>query len=580
MISLASGSRRLVQAALALALCPALLFAELRVPGAMVLTDDGRTLAVALERGGGLALIDTRELKLKGISQLPGSFTDLQAIDDDQLLATDGERHRLLLLSLGDHSASITSTLSLPRHPVSLSYDANRHRAYVASLWSRQLTQVEFIDGNKPYLERSLNLPFYPREQLLLEPENQLLVADAFGGFLAVIDLASFKVSSVRKLPAHNIRGLARSPDGQDVLISHQRLNALARTTFEDIHWGMTMTNVVRAVPTGNLLDPETSLTYQSRLWHLGEVGNAAGDPATIAAIPDYKEWAVALAGTGEVAMGEFGSSGAKFDRLQTGSRPSHLVVDPKRNNVFIANGLEDLISVVDAQNRELLATISISPGLELSAEERGERLFFNARLSHQNWMSCHSCHSEGHTTGLLADTLGDGGYGAPKRIPSLFGLAGTEPFGWLGNKATLPDQIAQTMRFTMQQPDPLSEVEVADLTAYLQTLQPPVQPPHNSKAKAQLERGRLVFEREQCVRCHSGNTFTSRDAYEVGVRDEAGNEAFNPPSLQGLSLRDAYFHDGRYTDLEAILKPGAHKIERILPPNEIQDLMAYLRSL
>ena len=37
--------------------------------------------------------------------------------------------------------------------------------------------------------------------------------------------------------------------------------------------------------------------------------------------------------------------------------------------------------------------------------------------------MSCHSCHTDGHTSGRLADTLGDDTFGTPKRVLSLLGL-------------------------------------------------------------------------------------------------------------------------------------------------------------
>ena len=70
---------------------------------------------------------------------------------------------------------------------------------------------------------------------------------------------------------------------------------------------------------------------------------------------------------------------------------------------------------------------------------ERGEQLFFSARLSHANWFSCHSCHVDGHTNGGRSDTFGDDTRGAPKRVLSLLGVRETGPWGWNGKKATLP---------------------------------------------------------------------------------------------------------------------------------------------
>ena len=53
-----------------------------------------------------------------------------------------------------------------------------------------------------------------------------------------------------------------------------------------------------------------------------------------------------------------------------------------------------------------------------MTAADRGERLFFDGRLSHDGWLSCQSCHTDGHTNNALADTLGDGSFGAAKRLP------------------------------------------------------------------------------------------------------------------------------------------------------------------
>ena len=41
-------------------------------------------------------------------------------------------------------------------------------------------------------------------------------------------------------------------------------------------------------------------------------------------------------------------------------------------------------------------------PGTDLGPVDRGERLFADARLSHDGWMSCQSCHTDGQSNGLL----------------------------------------------------------------------------------------------------------------------------------------------------------------------------------
>ena len=82
-----------------------------------------------------------------------------------------------------------------------------------------------------PALEvsRTLDLPFRPRGLVLLGDGSRLVVADAFGGRLAVVDPARGTLESVRTLPAHNIRGLALTPDGRTLVVAHQVLEPPGR---------------------------------------------------------------------------------------------------------------------------------------------------------------------------------------------------------------------------------------------------------------------------------------------------------------------------------------------------------------
>src|SRR5262249_34753650 len=151
-----------------------------------------------------------------------------------------------------------------------------------ASLWSRQLT---FLAVHAEGLQRlqTVPLPFAPRCQQLLLDEQQLLVADAFGGRLALVDVGRGEVESVRSLPVPNIRGLSLSPYSKQVLLVHQMLNPRASSTLDDIHWGNLLTNNVRRLSLEQVSDPQGDLLKEGKLQYLGEVGHAAGDPSGIA---------------------------------------------------------------------------------------------------------------------------------------------------------------------------------------------------------------------------------------------------------------------------------------------------------
>jgi cytochrome c peroxidase len=248
---------------------------------------------------------------------------------------------------------------------------------------------------------------------------------------------------------------------------------------------------------------------------------------------------------------------------------------------VFVADTLDDTVSVVEVKSGLRSATIALGPRPELTAVDRGERLFSSAKLSHDGWMSCHSCHTDGHTNNLASDTLGDGSFGAPKRVPSLLGVGATGPWTWTGSINRLEDQVRKSIATTMHGPKP-TEAQVADLTSYLKTLTPPAPAlaealPEGASA---VTRGAGVFQRRDCAICHAAPEYTSPKRYDVGLADEVGNHEFNPPSLRGVARRDALLHDGRARSLEEVFQKERHPRGTVLSPQEIADLTAYLKTL
>jgi cytochrome c peroxidase len=208
---------------------------------------------------------------------------------------------------------------------------------------------------------------------------------------------------------------------------------------------------------------------------------------------------------------------------------------------------------------------------------ERGRRLFFDARLSHDRWLSCHSCHTDASTGGLLADTLGDGTFGTPKRIPGLFGVGATAPWAWDGSVERLEDQVRKSIVSTMQG-DPPTDEQVADLTAFLRSLPPP--DPAGRSSGAASERGRAVFEARKCDRCHAPPEYTSPGLFDVGLADEAGRRAFNPPSLRGVGSLAPLLHDGRAASLTDLFGRLGHPRNAVLASPALDDLVAFLRGL
>jgi YVTN family beta-propeller protein len=556
------------------------------MPIALACIDRGKTLVVGNRRSGSLSIVDTASHRLVGEQAVGQGLSDLAVLASDRhLVALDQAADQLILLEVRDRSFTVVDRVKISPDPVGLVVLPGGSSCVVGSLWSRRLSVVR-LGGLTPEagraklsIDRTIDLPFCPRALALVADGRKLVVADAFGGRIAVIDLPGRTIESVRSLPAHNIRGLALSPDGTTLVVAHQVLNRLAHANLDDVHWGLLVRNHLRVLRMDAIVKPGTDadLLEGSRLFDLGDVGYAAGDPGSLA-FDTRGNLIVALAGVDEVAITASPKEGPR--RVVVGGRPMALTASPDASVVYIANALDDTVSVVAIGTGQVVATIALGPQRDLTAAERGERLFFSAKLSHDGWMSCHSCHSDGHTNNLSSDTLGDGSYGAPKRVPSLLGVAATGPWTWTGSITRLEDQAKKSIMTTMQGPKP-SDQQVADLTAYLKKLVPPADAKTGSAPDpAAAARGKTAFEAHKCASCHVPPEYTSAERFDVGLTDEVGNRMFNPPSLRAASRRDALLHDGRSRSLEDVFRKERHPRGLELTTREIDDLVAFLRTL
>ena len=553
-----------------------------RRPVALAISSNGKWLYTANRDSGSISVIDTSTRSVAAETEIGGRLTDLVLRDDGHLLTLDEEHHRLVLLTGSATEWSVASSLDMAHYPVRLRLSQDRHRCFVASLWSRTITCVDLTDddASQPRLRsvRQLQLPFEPREMCLTLDGQKLIVAGSFQGMLAVVDTDTLKLLAQHEIPGHNIRGLAISGDGRRLLIAHQELNPLARATRDDVHWGNMISNLMVSLSVDDVSDSAANVLENRIVRYPGEPGNAAGDPGRIITASGGSI-AVLLSGVDEIAIGAVGN-GYHFHRVPVGRRPV-AAVSTSNGSFFVANIFSDSISMVEASDSKQSVEIPLGPQPRLNPAQLGERLFFDSRLSHDGWMSCHSCHTDGHTNGQLNDNLSDGSFGAPKRVLSLLGVAETGPWAWNGQAMSLEEQttssIEKTMQGTVQ-----SDEHVAALVAYLKTLSRPVV--RSDAADLQdadsIRRGKDLFQSLNCQRCHAPPAFTCAGVYDVGLKDSVGNRKFNPPSLRGVGWRVSLFHDGRSDSLEDVFLKHRHQLNRELTTEEVTALVVFLKTL
>jgi cytochrome c peroxidase len=343
--------------------------------------------------------------------------------------------------------------------------------------------------------------------------------------------------------------------------------------------------------------------------------GKAAGDAHGVAISRDQKLIAISCGGTHELMIfrtdrkqlpwregnsrdliaPELLKNDGRFRRVALGGRPTELAFAPDSKTVYVANYLADAVQVVDADAAKLVGTIPLGGPKSLSLVRRGEIMFHDATRSHNQWYSCNTCHSDGHTNGLDFDTLNDGRFDnstfhlrSRKKVPTLRRVTHTKPWTWHGWQIELDDAMVESFTKSMQGPRP-SEEDVKALVAYLDTLEYPRNPfrgPDESLSPS-ARRGRDIFRsaKAACNSCHGGPELSDGKIHIAGLEEQDdAYRGYNPPSLRGTYDKDPYLHDGRSKTLLEALK-GPHSPESVtglgeLTSQELDDLIAYLMTL
>ncbi len=558
---------------------------RLRQPVALAVVDEGRTLLVANRRSGSLSVVDTAARRVVAEHDLGRGLSDLAPLPDGRhLLAVDRESGELMLIEHRDRSARVVGAAGGRARPGPRGRLAGGGPAVVASTWPRRLTFVGLLPRTPkdpgPSLSDvgGLDLPFAPREMAVLPGGARLVVADAFGGRLAVVDLARRAIESVRSLPSHNIRGMAVSPDGRTLLMAHQYLNRLAQATFDDVHWGQLIRNHLRVLKVESLLaaGPDSALLDGGRLFDLGDVNYAAGDPGAIA-FGRRGDLIVALEGMDELALSAGVGQGPAPDRRgpptgrggrQPGRRSCVRRRLARRHDLGGRDG--DRPAAVDDRIGAAARALGGRPrrAAVLERQALARRLDELPELPHRR---AHQRPGMRHARRRLLRV--------PKQVPSLLGVAATGPWTWTASMSRLEDQVRKSILTTMHGTKP-TDAQVAELTAYLARLEPPAPRPANPGSDAAVARGREVFQSRKCATCHEPPGYTTPQKVDVGLVDDVGNREFNPPSLRAVGRRDAFLHDGRVKVLREVFAREHHPRGLELSPGEIDDLVVFLGTL
>ena len=223
--------------------------------------------------------------------------------------------------------------------------------------------------------------------------------------------------------------------------------------------------------------------------------------------------------------------------RIPVGRNPKGLVLSRDGTRLFVANRLDDSISVIDTTNDVVVSTIGLGGRPDMTSLRRGERLFYSARFAFQGQFSCANCHIDSTFDGLQWDLEPDGFGVDIVDNRSIEDLGGTEPFKWNGGNPNMATECGPRTEKFFYRSQSYNSAELADLVTYVMAL--PYRPNRfrlpGGELTAAQERGKTIFgrtqtkrgepipEANQCGYCHSGPKYTNTKARRCRQRQAHG---------------------------------------------------------
>ena len=473
--------------------------------------------------------------------------------------------------------------------PRGLAFGLDGSTLYVALAGADEIVEISWA---RRQITRRFPTGREPRQVVVSAEGKHLAAASSLGRQVRLWDLANGKELWQRPVTdGFNLRGLTFTPDGRHLVVAHAVRRDLPVTKHNIEEGWVIDTRLTRLALQAEAKPGSWQVALDLR-------AQAVADPHGMAFSPSGDLLAITAGGSQELILLEKegitwngGDPGDFMDfatekrtrKIALGGRPMGVAFSPKNHQVVVANFMLDALQVVDLKTEKVRQTISLGGPKKVSPARLGEGLFYDARRSHHQWMSCNTCHTDGHTVSLNFDTLNDDSYGTPKLTPTLHNVSKTAPYTWHGWQKDLGAAVKKSFTETMFGKEP-TEGEVKSVVAFLDTLAPPPHPRGKELSPA-AQRGQQLFKNKSaCIQCHRGPYFTSPNNYDVKIEaDGSPFDTWNPPSLIGLYNRGPYLHDGRAKTLDDVLRRN-HTPDmiggQVLTDAERADLIAYLLSL
>jgi YVTN family beta-propeller protein len=597
--------------------------ADYASPIEVLLSPDGARLYVLCQQRNEVRVLDAATnavIKNIPVGAVPRGFS----------LSPDGAR--LFVTNTWDDTLSVIDTRTLTvaatwpvgAEPSSVVEDRAGKRLYVAN---RISSDVAVLDASTGVEEKRL-LAGRGASYLTISPDGSRIYAThiypnpprgrteldnrtAPESEITVIDTARAVV--VDRIPLHAVAGvfhLAFSTDGQlGAVADYHPKNLVPLAHLE--HGGAfayTLTLIggdvgqpveipldelerYAARPFGVAIAPDKSRIY---------VTCGGSEAVAVIDVPRLLRFIHARPHTQPVSFASDMSASANYivTRIAVGHDPRGLTLSRDGRTLFVANRLDDTISVIDTRTNRVASTITLAGPKMVSAIRHGEQTFYTTRYGFQGQIGCASCHIDSTFDGLTWDLEPDGFGRDIVDNKMLEGVKGTEPYKWNGGNPNIPTECGPRTEKYFWRSEQYDNLTLADLTTYIRNM--PTRPnrwklPGREMTPAQ-ERGKAIFERSidkfgkhideanRCSYCHSGPKGTNQKLFDVGTRKATDNSGMlKTAPLTEIALTAPYLHDGSAHTLEEIWTvynpDDKHGRTNDLTKDELNDLIEYLRT-
>ncbi len=617
-----------------------------KTPVNLTISPDSKRLYVVCERSNSLIVIDLDEKKI--IAEV-----EVGSRPQDVALGPDGKRAYITNRFTADVSVLDTATLEVVatvpvgHEPHGVLVDPAGKYVYVLNTEQDSISVIDAADLTEAKRLAAGAGPW----SMALSPNGKSIYATSVRPNPARFrDPPRSEVTMIRvdravvakrvmADDANMLQGIAFVPDTEIALFTMMRTKNLVPLTR--LAQGWTITNGLGVVWPDGRVDQVL----------LDEPAGHMPDLVDLAVSPDGRYAFVVSGGSDQVAVVDVSDlldtirSASDYDRqhvlpnhlgrsdryvvkkVAVSHNPRAVVFAPDGRTAYVANALDDSVTIIDMDTLAATGKITLGGPTELTEIRWGERLFHSADITFGRQFSCRSCHPDGHINGLTFDIEADGLGLHPVDNRTLRGIVDTAPFKWEGTNPSLSRQCGPRLAVFFTRLAPFTPEELAALVRYEYTIE---RPPNHHRKKEGLtltqRRGKALFERrtanngrplnphERCANCHNGAYMTTRLQTQTGTSiwfdaaidvepdwlfdaSEFGDlgifyfpdtgmpqKVLDIPHLNSIYNSPPYLHSGAAATLEEIWTRfnmiNGHGFSGDWTRQQLNDLIAYLKVL